>query len=138
MVFCSTKLTVMYCCWVSCASPSHTPLPVPLLQPVRAAKEHSSGSPRPLQPPESNKPSCYRCGFQHFQKNCPFKEATCFFCGKTGHIAKVCKSKAAKTRNHQPSVNRWMKNKPQLSRIRSPTSWFQLAHTFQHTESSSL
>ena len=38
--------------------------------------------------------SCYRCGSsEHKPAECPFKEAECHFCHRTGHIAKVCQSK---------------------------------------------
>ena len=32
---------------------------------------------------------CYKCGRFHSPKNCPFKDAECFNCGKCGHIARV-------------------------------------------------
>ena len=38
--------------------------------------------------------SCYRCGGKHSQETCKFKQADCFNCGKTGHIAKACRLKA--------------------------------------------
>ncbi|KXJ18874.1 hypothetical protein AC249_AIPGENE20152 [Exaiptasia diaphana] len=46
------------------------------------------------------KKSCYCCGDKHNQEHCPFKDKSCFFCGKEGHIAKVCK---AKQRSQQAS-----------------------------------
>ena len=45
------------------------------------------------------KGSCYRCGGKHSQETCKFKQADCFNCGKTGHIAKACKKKEAGERN---------------------------------------
>ena len=39
--------------------------------------------------------TCYQCGGKHKQTDCRFKEATCRACGKTGHIARVCRSKPA-------------------------------------------
>ena len=38
---------------------------------------------------------CYRCGLSwpHRSKLCPTTEETCSQCGKTGHFAKVCKSR---------------------------------------------
>ena len=36
---------------------------------------------------------CHRCGGSHLATVCRFIEATCWACGKTGHIAKVCRSK---------------------------------------------
>ena len=41
----------------------------------------------------SDKP-CYRCGGKHKQTDCFYRNATCNACGKKGHIAKVCRSKA--------------------------------------------
>ena len=37
---------------------------------------------------------CHRCGGSHLATICRFIEAKCRACGKTGHIAKVCRSKA--------------------------------------------
>ena len=37
---------------------------------------------------------CSRCGHtDHFQKNCPYKSATCHKCQKVGHLASVCRTK---------------------------------------------
>ena len=36
---------------------------------------------------------CYRCGKDHLHTACPFKDATCHYCGKTGHLASVCRTK---------------------------------------------
>ena len=36
----------------------------------------------------------HRCGGSHLATICRFIEAKCWVCGKTGHIAKVCRSKA--------------------------------------------
>ena len=37
---------------------------------------------------------CYRCGGNHHQSNCRFREAECHACKKKGHIARVCRSKS--------------------------------------------
>ena len=37
--------------------------------------------------------TCFNCGRSHRSKDCPFKNAVCFSCGKWGHLAKVCPSK---------------------------------------------
>ena len=42
---------------------------------------------------------CYRCGGQHPEASCRCKDWTCNACGKQGHFAKVCHSRA---RNAQP------------------------------------
>ncbi|KAI8117119.1 Retrovirus-related Pol polyprotein from transposon 412 [Lucilia cuprina] len=39
--------------------------------------------------------NCYGCGGDHARTICKFRNARCYLCGKTGHIAKVCKSKTA-------------------------------------------
>ena len=36
---------------------------------------------------------CYRCGGPHLATTCRFVRETCRACGKTGHIARVCRSK---------------------------------------------
>ncbi|KAI8125079.1 hypothetical protein CVS40_4854 [Lucilia cuprina] len=33
---------------------------------------------------------CYECGGQHLRRDCKFKNAKCFSCGKLSHIGKVC------------------------------------------------
>ena len=39
---------------------------------------------------------CYRCGREnHEAKDCRFRDATCHFCKKKGHIAPACRSKAS-------------------------------------------
>ena len=41
---------------------------------------------------------CYRCGGKHISDRCYFKNSNCHHCGKTGHIAKVCRSKQRKSK----------------------------------------
>ncbi|XP_050087978.1 uncharacterized protein LOC126572597 [Anopheles aquasalis] len=42
----------------------------------------------------TNEPSaCYGCGGKHYRSDCRFRNTTCNRCGKTGHIAKVCRSR---------------------------------------------
>ena len=36
---------------------------------------------------------CYRCGGRHKSSVCKFKEENCHFCGKRGHISRVCRSR---------------------------------------------
>ena len=45
------------------------------------------------QPPSHKPSSCFRCGANHNPSTCRFKQEQCHSCGKTGHIAKVCRSK---------------------------------------------
>ena len=49
-------------------------------------KQHNSYSVR-------SPPVCHRCGGPHLAHVCHFIRETCRACGKTGHIAKVCRSK---------------------------------------------
>ena len=37
--------------------------------------------------------SCYRCLGPHQADRCPHRQATCYACGKMGHIKRACKSK---------------------------------------------
>ncbi|XP_060130523.1 uncharacterized protein K02A2.6-like [Zootoca vivipara] len=39
--------------------------------------------------------SCPGCGGNHERKSCRFRDAMCRTCGKTGHIARVCRSAAS-------------------------------------------
>ena len=45
---------------------------------------------------QKSKLLCYRCGNNHLASTCRFRQAECHNCGKVGHIAKVCRSKAKK------------------------------------------
>ena len=50
-------------------------------------------------PKEKNK-VCFRCDlFNHTPDECRFKEDTCRFCSKKGHIKRVCLSKKAQQKN---------------------------------------
>ena len=40
---------------------------------------------------------CYRCNGNHTQQQCRFKDATCHFCQKRGHIAEACRKKNGET-----------------------------------------
>jgi len=37
--------------------------------------------------------TCHRCGGKHLADRCRFKESDCHYCGKKGHLAKVCRSR---------------------------------------------
>lgn len=39
------------------------------------------------------KVECYRCGGNHYAKECTKKDMTCNKCGRQGHLAKMCKTK---------------------------------------------
>ena len=53
-------------------------------------------------PTGSRDQTCYRCGNKHASSECRFKNATCNFCHKKGHIAKVCQTKAKQVPVEQP------------------------------------
>ena len=44
--------------------------------------------------PQANA-ECYRCGNAHDPRDCRFQDVNCYFCGRQGHIAAVCRSKKA-------------------------------------------
>lgn len=53
--------------------------------------------------------TCGRCGGPHASQSCKFKDATCYKCNKTGHIAKACRSSGPKQQHrhqHQPRPTR--------------------------------
>ena len=58
---------------------------------------------------------CYRCGGQHFDRDCRFKDAECRKCGKKGHIARACRSKPAAT---PPTTQKSVTQKQQSRRPR--------------------
>lgn len=57
---------------------------------------------------EARGPKCQRCGGQHSDSQCKFREADCHACGRTGHIARMC-------RNDEDSSERWARNRHQGS-----------------------
>ncbi len=52
---------------------------------------------------------CYCCGGQHHQSKCGFRTSDCQYCGKRGHVAKVCQSRL----NGFPPI----KGKPQSTHL---------------------
>ena len=57
----------------------------------RPARNRRSGPPK-AQPQVSS--TCSRCGAAHSADSCKYKSATCHYCKKPGHLAKVCRKKA--------------------------------------------
>ena len=49
----------------------------------RRQQKHSPTNPSP----------CYRCGGKHSASECRFRDVDCRYCGKKGHIARVCRSR---------------------------------------------
>ena len=45
--------------------------------------------------------TCFRCGGSHSQVGCRFKDVSCNYCGKKGHIAKVCYSRERDNKQKQ-------------------------------------
>jgi transposase InsO family protein len=67
-------------------------------KPVNKVKEHKSytdGKQKPKEGSAKPKFKCYRCGKEtHKPTDCRFKNATCNFCKKIGHIENACMIKA--------------------------------------------
>ena len=55
-------------------------------------------------PKDQKDVTCYRCGGPHLATQCRFKEAICRSCGKKGHIAKVCRSRPARSSSKPSSA----------------------------------
>ena len=45
--------------------------------------------------------TCFRCGGSHSPVGCRFKDVSCNYCGKKGHIAKVCYSRERDNKQKQ-------------------------------------
>ena len=54
----------------------------------KSSNPNSANSSKPNQP-------CTGCGKWHWKRDCPYKDAECRKCKKTGHIAKVCFGKSS-------------------------------------------
>ena len=67
-----------------------------LLSTPNATPVHYASPPAGLPKDQPTGRSCYRCGGNHYAKECRFKEAVCNYCHKKGHIQRVCRS-----RDHQ-------------------------------------
>ncbi len=46
---------------------------------------------------ETRRTLCYRCGGEHLATDCRFKGIECHHCKETGHLARVCRSRAQST-----------------------------------------
>ena len=82
---------------------------------------------------------CYRCGFSwpHKNKPCPATDEAYRQCGKTGHFAKVCKSRS-QSKSHKVSQPR-QNNRPVPKRTPQSSSIHQVhekENSHQQTESS--
>ncbi|XP_055632601.1 uncharacterized protein K02A2.6-like [Toxorhynchites rutilus septentrionalis] len=55
---------------------------------------------------------CGGCGGNHPRNKCKFQSATCFNCGKTGHISKVCR--APKRNFHDQSTSQVQSEEPAM------------------------
>uniref|UniRef100_A0A5S6QL73 RNA-directed DNA polymerase n=1 Tax=Trichuris muris TaxID=70415 RepID=A0A5S6QL73_TRIMR len=60
---------------------------------------------------------CYRCGGEHYAKQCRFITERCRYCQKVGHIERACLKKNQRNRNNPAGTRRW-KNRPP-DRVRS-------------------
>ena len=63
-------------------------------QSVQLVQQKPQSKPAPATHPRSQQSPCYRCGGNHHQSFCRFRDAVCRSCGKKGHISRVCKSKS--------------------------------------------
>ena len=45
---------------------------------------------------------CPKCFTEHSREKCPYKEASCFQCGKKGHLKSVCLSKPVNRQRASP------------------------------------
>ena len=55
--------------------------------------------------PSPTDPKCYRCHGDHQHKSCPFKNAICHYCKKSGHIRRACRKRSKETHRFKPPVN---------------------------------
>ena len=58
--------------------------------------------------------TCCRCGGKHNSASCEYKDSECHFCGRKGHLLKVCKSKA-RVQQQKPPTQRETKSTHQLT-----------------------
>ena len=70
-----------------------TPLPTP----VNKVQQGQGGAAKGTK----NSLSCYRCGGKHMASRCRFKTEKCRACGKTGHIARMCRTKKKEKKEQQ-------------------------------------
>ena len=65
-----------------------------------SAPRHKAANSKPTETPRSH---CYCCGkSNHDQKDCRFRDATCHYCKKKGHIAPACRAKRNNAGNRTP------------------------------------
>ena len=73
-------------CGSACGTATHA-----AVEEIRKSKFRTANS-------NNDTDNCWNCGYQkHSKEKCPAREAQCRNCGKTGHYAKVCKSKGKST-----------------------------------------
>ena len=100
----------------------------PIAQPtqihVLKSKRHPTNSQFGRKKPVAT--ACYRCGGKHSPAECRFKDTDCHYCGKKGHIAKVCHSKA---RDQKKPQKKTQESTHQVKQDDSSDSEFNLYHT---------
>ena len=71
--------------------------------------------------------ACFRCGRRHEERTCKFKDAECHKCGKTGHIAPVCRSESKHQSSHPkptgPPPSQARKPRPHFKKKSGGTRW---------------
>ncbi len=80
---------------------------------------------------------CYRCGRSNYPPaECHFRDATCHFCGRKGHISRVCRSRKAA---EQPAAGRrQLERKDRGVRQQRTTKWMQLESSGEKNEPEEL
>ena len=63
--------------------------------------------------PHTRAVECYRCGGPHFATECLHKDSECKNCKKKGHLARVCRSKKAKTNRPSQRHKKTQRTNPQ-------------------------
>ena len=53
--------------------------------------------------------SCYCCGGKHHHTRCQFKDATCHYCHKKGHLIRVCRKRQNKENKSFSNKPTWLK-----------------------------
>ena len=82
------------------------------LEPVRRTRRQS--------------PVCSRCGGKHQSTKCRFRDAECYSCGKTGYIAKVCRSNKAPRHRSRSLIRNSQQEEAEGSRKRDVYTLFHL------------
>ena len=64
----------------------------------KRGKPPNRGGKRQQSAQSQRKEECYRCGGDHSQAHCPYKEYDCNYCKKKGHLARRCRKRTQEER----------------------------------------